>query len=165
MVPEEIFGRIMTFNKDNLKYIGSSGSEYIYEASIPRDVGTVLVEYPEEHPNELVKLFLPDSKLVKGRQINISAKNPVLGTNTNLSLSVAAGSGNLILFNPGSIYTKSGSITASNTFSLTAPSTSTYCGVGFYDIPTSTFYPLYITGGNISTTPIVTGKQIGRAHV
>lgn len=96
--PYDVYGRSITINETNLTYEGPNGGFEEYSYSVPRDVGTVFVNFPTTYTNEVVRIYLSESSSVEGRTVAIVVQSPTSGSNpTNYAtvLQVAQGSDNV----------------------------------------------------------------------
>jgi len=165
--PYQIYGRTMTVDSTNLTYDGESGGIHVYTITIPVDVGTIFINYPEQYSSERVLVYLPNSTFIEGRTITVTTKNPST-TLPYLSISVAPGSGNTFVATPEKSYPVAGSLTltttvAAPTISASIPSTTTFFGPWGYINGSGSFVQIYIdpVGGAFTETPNANTRSLG----
>lgn len=163
--PFDIYGRTLTINSSNLVYDGESGGFKVYTLTVPRDVGTVYINYPGIDAAERIIIYLPESSSVEGRTITFVMQRPgSLPSSYSFSVAVAPGSGNQFAAIPDKTYPVAGTISITST--STAPSITGTLSVSpsgdvylpiFIATSSTLGGQLYVTsGGLLTTTPQAT---------
>jgi hypothetical protein len=146
--PYEVYGRTLTINSDNLEPDGTTiigGNTYeVYEFTIPSDVGTVFINYPEDDPFELININLPNSLYIEGRTISFV----VHPFNNTGSLTINTIPDNTFVYQPTVGVPLQGSLPITTNFAPVVPGQPT-------DLPLYAFVNTNQFGAGIPSSPMI----------